>query len=291
MVDYFLTMLILVSVVIVFALTFDLPERVVDAFQVIEAGISVVFSIEYVLRLLTADLLFPKLPKLRAVFKYVRSPLAVVDLVSILPFLMFLVLPGSFLGLRAVRLLRLLRILKLNRYFDAIHAIGDVLLAKRRELLGSFFFVVILMLISSLLMYSAEHEAQPKIFRNAFSGLWWAVATLSTVGYGDIYPVTVLGRLVGGLIAFTGIAAVAIPTGIVTAGLTETLGRGHAVAKELARQRGKDREHDEAIRIQREKDRRHDRLLEEQSELLRQIAAAVLRDVDRQSQRDKNGLE
>ena len=74
-------------------------------------------------------------------------------------------------------------------------------------------------------MYSAEHEAQPEVFRNAFSGLWWAVATLTTVGYGDIYPVTALGRLVGAFIAFSGLAAVAIPTGIISSGLMESMSR------------------------------------------------------------------
>ena len=97
------------------------------------------------------------------------------------------------------------------------------MVSKKRELLGSMFFVCILMLISSLLMYSAEHEVQPDVFRNAFSGLWWAVATLTTVGYGDIYPVTPVGRLLGAFIAFSGLAAVAIPTGIISSGLMEKL--------------------------------------------------------------------
>ena len=99
------------------------------------------------------------------------------------------------------------------------------MVSKKRELLGSMFFVCILMLISSLLMYSAEHEVQPDVFRNAFSGLWWAVATLTTVGYGDIYPVTPVGRLLGAVIAFSGLAAVAIPTGIISSGLTERISK------------------------------------------------------------------
>ena len=151
--------------------------------------------------------------------------MAIVDFVAVLPFWLPMLLPGTMLGVRALRLVRLLRIFKLNRYFDAMKAIGDVIAAKKRELLGSLFFVAILMLISSLLMYSAEHEAQPEVFRNAFSGLWWAVATLTTVGYGDIYPVTVFGRLVGAFIAFSGLAAVAIPTGIITSGLSERISK------------------------------------------------------------------
>ena len=155
--------------------------------------------------------------------RYVMSIMAIVDLVAILPFWLPMLLPGTMLGLRALRLVRLLRIFKLNRYFDAMKSLGAVIVLKKRELLGSLFFVGILMLISSLLMYSAEHDTQPDVFRNAFSGLWWAVATLTTVGYGDIYPVTALGRLVGALIAFSGLAAVAIPTGIISSGLMESM--------------------------------------------------------------------
>lgn len=284
--DVILTVLIVVSVVIVFSLTFDLPEGLVRVLQLMEDGISVVFSIEYLLRLLTADLLYPKRRVWSAVLKYARSPLAIVDLVSILPFWLPLILPGSILGLRALRLVRLFRILKLNRYFNAVRTIGNVLLSKKSELLGSLFFVVLLMLIASLLMYSAEHDAQPTVFRNAFSGLWWAVATLTTVGYGDIYPITFMGRILGGVIALTGIAALAIPSGIITAGLTESLSKGrNAIIGELVRQRGKDCEHDKELQIQREKDMEHDRILAEQSELLRRIAGAVLKD-----QSDGNGL-
>ena len=132
-------------------------------------------------------------------------------------------------------------------YFDAIKSLGEVIVLKKRELLGSLFFVSILMLISSLLMYSAEHEAQPEVFRNAFSGLWWAVATLTTVGYGDIYPVTALGRLLGAFIAFSGLAAVAIPTGIISSGLMEALSRGRE-AKARAEKVGEEQPRDRVLR-------------------------------------------
>lgn len=221
--DRMITGLILASVIIVFVSTFDLSPRVLGVLSLLEGVTSVVFTVEYALRIATADFLYPECGKFRSRIKYVVSPMALVDLVAILPFWLPMFLPATMLGLRALRLVRLLRILKLNRYFDAVKSLGEVIVAKKRELLGSMFFVAILMLISSLLMYSAEHESQPEVFRNAFSGLWWAVATLTTVGYGDIYPVTALGRLVGAFIAFSGLAAVAIPTGIISSGLTETM--------------------------------------------------------------------
>lgn len=246
--DWTITTLILVSVIIVFAVTFDLPEEVQRVLMCIEETASVVFTIEYLLRILTADLLYPGRGAVVSRIRYVLSPMAIIDLLAILPFWLPMFLPCSMLALRSLRLVRILRILKLNRYFDAIRSIGEVLSSKRRELIGSLFFVGLLMLVSSLLMYSVEHDAQPEVFRNAFSGLWWAVATLTTVGYGDIYPVTILGRILGALIAFSGIAALAIPTGIITAGLTERIGHGKAVDKVLARQRGKDDEHDRLLK-------------------------------------------
>ena len=224
--DRLIAALIFASVVIVFASTFDLPPRTLKLLAVLEGVASVVFTIEYALRILTADFLYPQCGRRRAILKYMFSPMAMVDLVAILPFWLPMLLPGTMLGLRALRLVRLLRIFKLNRYFDAMKSLGAVIVAKKRELLGSWFVVAILMLISSLLMYSAEHESQPEAFRNAFSGLWWAVATLTTVGYGDIYPVTALGRLVGAFIAFAGLAAVAEPTGIISSGLMETMASG-----------------------------------------------------------------
>ena len=245
--DWMITGLILASVIIVFAATFDLPKGVLRALLLIEGVASVVFTVEYALRILTADFLYPESGTIKARVKYVFSPMALVDLVAILPFWLPMLLPGTMLGLRALRLVRLLRIFKLNRYFDAIKSLGEVIVLKKRELLGSLFFVSILMLISSLLMYSAEHEAQPDVFRNAFSGLWWAVATLTTVGYGDIYPVTALGRLLGAFIAFSGLAAVAIPTGIISSGLMEALSCGRE-AKARAEKVGEEQPRDRVLR-------------------------------------------
>ncbi len=269
--DVMITMLILLSVVSVFAVTFGLPRPVLRVLYRFEQFASIVFSVEYLLRILTADLLYPGKGFFASRVKYLFSGMALIDLAAILPFWLPMFLPCSMLALRALRLVRLLRILKLNRYFNALRALGDVLVAKKSELIGSLFFVVLLMLVSSLLMFSVEHEAQPNVFRNAFSGLWWAVATLTTVGYGDIYPVTTLGRILGAIIAFSGIAALAIPTGIITAGLTERIARNTETARELKRQHQKDIEHDNELARQRGRDDDHDRILREHGEMLKAI--------------------
>jgi len=219
--DLFITLLVLLSVVCVFAVTFDLNPFWSARCQNFEEFASVVFTIEYLLRLFTADLLYPGETKGRAAWRYIRSGMAIIDLLAILPFYLPMLFSGNLLAIRIFRLLRLLRIFKLNRYFESLAAIGEVIRTKSRELLGSMFFVALMLVISSLVIYAAEHDAQPQAFRNAFSGLWWAVATLTTVGYGDIYPVTVLGRVFGAVIALLGIGMVAIPTGIISSGLIQ----------------------------------------------------------------------
>lgn len=223
--DWTVMALILASVLSVFAETFALPPHLLAILERVEIATSIAFSVEYALRVWTADLLYPGLPPWRARLHFVRSGMALVDLVAILPFWLPMLLPGHLLGLRAIRLVRLLRVLKLNRYMDALAAIGEVFRKKSRELVASCIFICLLMLLSSLLMYHAEHAAQPDRFTNAFAGLWWAVATLTTVGYGDIYPVTALGRVLGAVIAILGIGMVAIPTGILSSGFVEYFSR------------------------------------------------------------------
>lgn len=258
--DRFITVLILASVAVVFAVTFDLPENVRYSLEIFEDVASIVFTVEYLLRIWTADKLYPKKSSYNARLRYITSIMAIIDLLSILPFWLPKILPGSMLGMRALRLVRLLRILKLNRYFDAVKSLGDVIVSKKRELVGSAFFVFLLMLVSSLLMYAAEHDAQPNVFQNAFSGLWWAIATLTTVGYGDIYPITVVGRILGALIALSGVAALAIPTGIITSGLMERVGK---------------RELKNEVKTCAVKDVEHDRLLAEQREMLKALSEQV----------------
>lgn len=219
--ELFITSLVLLSIVCVFATTFDLSDGVVRQLNILEAVISVVFTIEYSLRLLTADLLYPDLPRGKAMIRYVCSSIAIIDLLAILPFYLPMVFSCNLLAIRSFRLLRLMRVFKLNRYFESLAAIGEVLRAKSCELLGSMFIVMLMLILSSLAIYEVEHDAQPGVFKNAFSGLWWAVATLTTVGYGDIYPITMLGRLFGTITAFLGIGLVAIPTGIISSGLIE----------------------------------------------------------------------
>lgn len=120
-----------------------------------------------------------------------------------------------------IRIVRIFRLFRINAYHDSLSVITAVIKGKRQQLMSSVFIILILMLASSLCMYSLEHEAQPEVFSNAFSGIWWAASTLLTVGYGDIYPITVLGKFFGICITCLGVGIVAIPTGIISAGFVE----------------------------------------------------------------------
>ncbi len=149
--------------------------------------------------------------------------MALVDLLAILPFYLPFIIPIDLRVLRMVRLLRILRILKVNRYTSALSAVGNVIKSKASQLISSMLVVLVLMVMASVLMYNVESEAQPEVFENAFSGMWWAVATLTTVGYGDIFPVTALGKALSAVIALLGIGLVAVPTGIISAGFMENI--------------------------------------------------------------------
>ena len=215
--------LIVFSIVSVFLCTFSIPDWLFSILIRIEFVSIIIFTVEYALRIWTANLLYPGLNPVRARIRYITSPMAIIDLISILPFLVPVLHTYNLIGVRVFRLVRLLRVFKLNRYSDALAAIGDVLRSKAQQMVASVFFVFIILILASLLIYYAEHDAQPDQFENAFSGLWWAVATLTTVGYGDIYPITPLGRVLGAIIAILGIGMVAVPTSILSAGFMETL--------------------------------------------------------------------
>lgn len=215
--------LILLNVALVFASTFNLPPSAAVVLNAVEDVSVIIFTLEYIARLWTADALYPSLPPAKSRLKYIFSGMALVDLLAILPFYLPLLFPIDLRVLRAIRIIRLLRLFKLNRYTTALHDIADVFRRKAAQLISSMIVVSILIVIASLLMYNAEHDAQPEVFQNAFSGIWWAVATLTTVGYGDIYPVTALGKVMSAIIALLGIGLVAVPTGIISAGFTEQI--------------------------------------------------------------------
>jgi len=212
--------LIVVSFLAILLETVDgLGERYRTLFGRFEIFVIAVFTLEYLLRLwsCTADPAYAR--PIAGRLRFAGRFLNLVDLAAILPFYL------AFLGidLRMLRLFRLLRIFKLLRHFEAARILPDVIRRKRQELTISGALVLILLMISATLVYGVEHEAQPDKFSSIPDAMWWAIATLSTVGYGDIAPVTGLGRFFGGIIAVLGIGMFALPAGILAQGFDEAM--------------------------------------------------------------------
>ncbi len=215
--DVFITVVILTNIVITFLQTFDSLNFLSGFFNVSEIITILIFSVEYLLRIWTADYLYPQKSSAEARLSFLVSFDGIIDLLTILPFFFL----SGMVIFRMLRVARIFHLFRLNARYDSFNVITTVLYEKRNQIISSLFIVLILMLASSLCMYSVEHDAQPNVFRNAFSGIWWSMSTLLTVGYGDIYPITTLGRVMAICIAYLGVGAVAIPTGIISAGFVE----------------------------------------------------------------------
>jgi voltage-gated potassium channel len=183
------------------------------------------FSVEYVLRLwaCTHDGRFRH--PLTGRLKFAVTPLAVVDLVAVLPFYLPMLIQCDLRFLRVIRLMRLFRLFKTTRYVTAANIIGSVLKSKREELLISLYAMLILLILASSLMYEVEHRAQPEVFTSIPAAMWWGIVTLTSVGYGDMYPVTVVGKICAALIAVLSMGLFALPAGIFASGFAEAIRR------------------------------------------------------------------
>lgn len=199
----------------------EIRERYGTVLLVVEAVTVAFFAIDFILRVWTARFLYPEETEKKAIIKYLTSFTGIIDLLSFLPYYLPFVFPIGTVAFRMIRIVRIFRLFRINAYYDSFHVITEVLSGKKQQLISSVFIILILMLASSLCMYSLENEAQPEVFENAFSGIWWAASTLLTVGYGDIYPITTLGKMFGIFITFLGVGMVAIPTGIISAGFVD----------------------------------------------------------------------
>lgn len=215
--DIFIVLVIFANISVLFMETFDELEKYSNVLHAIEITTMTVFAIEYLLRIWTAEYIYTEKTKKQAMLRFLFSFDGIVDLCTILPFFFL----SGFIALRMLRVVRIFHLFRINAHYDSFNVITSVLAEKKNQIISSVFIILILMMTSSLCMYSAEHQAQPQVFQNAFSGIWWSMSTVLTVGYGDIYPVTILGRTMAIIISFLGVGAVAIPTGIISAGFVE----------------------------------------------------------------------
>ena len=224
--DILNTFSIIINLAVSIALTFDsVTASYGPPLRLIEHATYLFFAVDFFLRLFTARYMYPGLSDVRAAGRYVCSFTGLVDLLSFLPYYLPVFFPAGVAAFRMFRVIRIFRLFRVNVYYDSLNVITEVIVSKGQQLLSSVFIILVLMVASSLCMYSVEHEAQPEVFQNAFSGMWWSVSTLLTVGYGDIYPITTLGKFLGIVITFLGVGMVAIPTGIISAGFVEQYSR------------------------------------------------------------------
>lgn len=222
--DYIIVLAILSSITVVFLQTFESMEKYYDVFKTIEAVTIIVFIVEYILRLYTCDLLYPRDRKWKSVLKFIFSFYGVVDFLTIVSYFGPLYSNG-IVALRMIRVIRIMKLFRVNQSIDAFSIVAEVISQKKKQLMSSICMIFMIMLGASLCMYGFEHDVQPGVFENAFSGIWWATSTVLTVGYGDIYPITAGGRIVAIIIAILGVCVVAIPTGVISAGFVEYYAR------------------------------------------------------------------
>jgi len=192
-----------------------------DAFNVFSV---MVFSAEYVLRIWSAvDIpMLSRLPHWRARLRFALRPIMIIDLLAVLPFYLQPFFP---VDLRALRVFRLFRLLKLVRYSPALQTLGRVIADEYRALLGALLVILVLLLFASTAIYFLERDAQPDKFGSVPAAAWWALATLTTVGYGDVVPITPLGKILGGIVMLLGVGMIALPVAIIATGFSQESAR------------------------------------------------------------------
>lgn len=219
--DYIITIVIFLNLFVTFVLTFNLSDSFMNVMKIVELVTMIIFTVEYILRIWTAEYLYPNKSRIKSTLLFSISFYGLVDILTILPYWLPIETIYGMAVFRMIRVFRIFHLFKVNSQSDAYNVIISVLKEKKDQLLSSISIIAILMLSASFIMYSIEHQAQPEVFNNAFSGLWWSVSTVLTVGYGDIYPVTALGKSMAIVISILGVMITAIPTGILSAGFSE----------------------------------------------------------------------
>jgi voltage-gated potassium channel len=199
-------------------------------FRIFEVVSVVIFSVEYVARAWSCVEKPQYAKPVSGRLRFLITPLAVIDLLAVLPFyLPFLGIDLRFL--RILRMMRMLRIAKLGRYSQSLQILQRVAAAKKEQLVCTLFMLVLLVIVAASMLYYAENGAQPKNFSSIPASMWWAICTLTTVGYGDIFPTTGLGKVMASIIAVLGIGVFALPAGILGAGFVEEMGHREKPAR------------------------------------------------------------
>jgi voltage-gated potassium channel len=222
----FIIILIILNVAAVMLETVhSIHDEYAGFFQVFDTVSVMIFTIEYILRVWSCN----HDPKYQHSFhgrlRYMLSTEALIDLVAILPFYVHVVVGLDLRVLRILRLLRFFRLFRLTAYMKSAKMVRSVFTSRANELKLSFVLISFVIIIASCLMYFAEHDAQPDKFSSIPATMWWAVVTVTSIGYGDMVPISTFGKTLSGIISFMGLAIFALPAGIITAGFLEEIGK------------------------------------------------------------------
>lgn len=218
-VGIFLFLLIVANAVLVFlSAQPNLDPIATDTLNVFFVFSTICFFLEYVSRVWTADLAYGNCTRARARFKYIFSALGIIDFLSFAPSMISWFLPVSVTLIHIVNMLRLIRLVKVTRYMRGFRTMARVMRKHYHEIVAAFLMISLVIIVTSVVMYEAEHEAQPEKFNSLFQGVWFAVETVTTTGYGDIVPITTVGKICGMIIMMLSIGLVAVPAGIFSAG-------------------------------------------------------------------------
>ncbi len=247
--ELFITLLILLSIMTIILESFEGVRNFYKIyFDWFENLTLTIFSIEYVLRVFTADYKYKDLDDWApSAWRFITSGSGIIDLVAIAPMVFHFM---SFLGLhhigktdfrfiRILKITRLLRIFKMNSFTNSITVVAEVFSEKKDDLGITIFVTFILLFVSATIMWYVEGPVQPELFPNILASFWWAIATLTTVGYGDVFPITPLGKFLSGIIALLGIGLVALPAGILSSAFVEKLEDGTIKEEEVVSQGSK----------------------------------------------------
>lgn len=210
--ELFIQLLIFISIITFSVETLpDLSSRTIEVLNIIEIVCVIIFTLEFIGRILYS----------KKGLKYILSFYGLIDLIAIVPF--YISLGFDLRSIRILRLLRLFRILKLSKFNKGIDILRKSLASIRTELSIVMMFALVFIYLSSVGIYFFENEAQPENFKSIFHSIWWAIATLTTVGYGDVYPITLGGKIFSSIIILIGIGIIAIPTGLIASAINQNI--------------------------------------------------------------------
>jgi voltage-gated potassium channel len=222
--DRFIEILVLLNVGAVVLESFDDLDRTYALeFDLFESFTVIIFSIEFLCRLWVSDIKYP--PKYRwvAYRKFLLSPVAWIDLAAILPFFIPFLVNIDLRHIRILRIIRLLRVFKLNKYSQSLRLINRIVVEKKEELTATLLLFFSMIIIAASLIYWLERDVQPEKFPSILHACWWAVVTLTTIGYGDVFPITPMGQVLGGVVGIMGVVITAIPVGIISSGFVQKM--------------------------------------------------------------------